>query len=110
MAWMGSIARNAAIDWYRSQLPYRNFVDRPLDTIPSETELVDVRIIREEREGEALALVEGLDADIVFDVKRIYLQGMTYAQAAESNGVPVNTLKTKIWRALIGIRKQLQDG
>ena len=110
MAWLGSIARNAAIDWYRAQRPQRNFVDRPLDTISSETEPVDVRIIREEREGEAMTLVDGLDAGIEFDVKRIYLQGMTYAQAAECDGVPIGTLKSKVRRALMGIRTKLQDG
>lgn len=110
MAWLGSIARNAAIDWYRAQRPHRVEVDRPPDTIQSETEPADVRMIREEREDEAMTLVEGLSEDIGFDVKRIYLQGMTYEQAARSEGVPVGTLKSKIRRALIGIRTKLQDG
>lgn len=109
MAWLGSIARNTAIDWYRARKPRPESADRSIEAIPSETEAVDARMIRKEGEAEALSLVQELDADTECNVRRIYLQGMTFAEAAQSDGVPIGTLKSRVRRALMSIRSRLRD-
>lgn len=109
MAWLGSIARNTAIDWYRAQRPRGERSDQAIDTVPSASEPVDVRIIREEGEDRAMSLVQNLDEDLESQVRRIYLEGMTYAEAAEHDGVPLGTLKSRVRRALMTIRMTMLD-
>jgi len=109
MTWLGSIARNAAIDWYRAQRPAGDGSDQAIEAIPSASEPVDARIIREEGEDRAMGLVHELDEDLESQVRRIYLEGMTYAEAAEADGIPLGTLKSRVRRALITIRAKMLD-
>jgi RNA polymerase sigma-70 factor, ECF subfamily len=109
MAWLGSITRNCAIDWYRAQRPRDQSSDQAIDTIPSASEAVDARIIREEDEERVMSLVHGLEEDLETQVRRIYLEGMTYVEAAESEGVPLGTLKSRVRRALMTIRMKMID-
>lgn len=109
MAWLGSIARNAAIDWYRAQRHRHEDSDRGLDAVPAASEPVDARIIREEGEELAMGFVHALDEELESQVRRIYLEGMTYEEAAETDGVPIGTLKSRVRRALLAIREKLVD-
>lgn len=109
MTWLGSIARNAAIDWYRAQRPTGAVSDGSIENIPSASEAVDDRIVREEGEERALGLVHDLDEDLESQVRRIYLEGMTYAETAERDGVPIGTLKSRVRRALISIRAKMSN-
>lgn len=109
LTWLGSIARNTAIDWYRSQRPLRQAAEEPVDTIPSASEQADDRMIREEGEDRAIQFVHDLDEELESQVRRIYLEGMTYAETAEADGVPIGTLKSRVRRALITIRSKMRD-
>ena len=109
MTWLGTIARNAAIDWYRAQRPPREGSDQAIDTVSSASEAIDARILREEGEDLAMNLVHDLDKNLESQVRRIYLEGMTYAEAAEIDGLPIGTLKSRVRRALMTIRQKMLD-
>ena len=107
MTWMVSITRNTAIDWRRKRTPAGNA--QALDTMASDAEPTESSLIRQEEESEALSLVSDLDGETERYVRTIYLQGMTYREAAARDGVPIGTLKSKVRRALISIRERLRD-
>jgi RNA polymerase sigma-70 factor (ECF subfamily) len=112
MSWMGTIARNTAIDWYRSKAgggAPRTADPQRMETLPSETEPADSRIIRQQSESEALRLVGELSDDVESDIRTIYLQGLTYSELAERDCVPLGTLKSRVRRALISVRARLSD-
>lgn len=107
MTWMGYIARNCAIDWYRTQQSKPEFADRFIDMISDVSEPIDVRLMREAIEDRALSLVSDFDEKLESQVRRIYLEGMTYAQAAERDGLPIGTLKSRVRRALAALKSKL---
>ncbi len=109
MSWLGTIARNSAIDWRRSRKMMFEPNSGDVENVASETELVEHRMIRQETETRALQMVAELDRDTECDVRRIYLEGMTYAETAERDGVPIGTLKSRVRRALIRLRTTLND-
>ena len=113
MTWMGTIARNSAIDWVRARkrgagVNYAS--SQGLDSVPSETEPVDSRMVRQEDESEALRMVGELPEELMNDIKAIYFEGLTYAEASEREGIPVGTLKSRVRRGLIALRKRLSNG
>lgn len=109
MAWLGAIARNTAIDWYRSQARHYHVGDEELEFHESEAIAADDRIIGIDREREALSAVSELDAESEAELKSIYFLGMTYPEAAERLGLPVATFKSRVRRTVLKIRKKLTD-
>jgi RNA polymerase sigma factor (sigma-70 family) len=107
MSWLASVARNAAIDWYRAQQSRVAGDDEGLEAIPCDAEPVDESIMRRQGEAEVNGLVSSLDTASEWYVRRIYLQGMTYREVAEEDGIPLGTLKSRVRRTLITIRTRL---
>ncbi len=106
VGWMVSIARNQAIDALRARrAPARDIADMP--------ELAD------ERPGpEAGALASDdrrrlsdclgvLPSDRAEAVKAAYVEGYSYDELARRHGVPLNTMRTWLRRALISLRECL---
>ncbi len=109
LAWMGAIARNTAIDWYRARVRHRQVGDEHLNSLASEAMAADDRIIAEDREDQVWKAVGNLDAESENELKSIYLQGLTYPEAAERVDLPVATFKSRVRRTVIRIRRKLSD-
>lgn len=109
MAWLGAIARNTAIDWYRGQARHRHVGDDQLNSQKSEAIAADDRIIAMDQEREALSAVSDLDSESESELKSIFLLGLTYPEAAERFGLPVATFKSRVRRTVLKIRKKLAD-
>ncbi len=107
LAWMGAIARNSAIDRYRSRVRHRHVGDEHLNLQESEAVAADDRIIEMEREEQVWSEVEGLDSESEKELKSIYLLGLTYPEAAERLDLPVATFKSRVRRAVLRIRRKL---
>lgn len=109
MSWLATIARNSAIDWYRAH-HRRSFVsDAQISPIADEAEAVPDRIIREEREHRALTLLSELPEDQEMEIRSIFFEGLTYPELAAREGLPLSTLKSRVRRALLALRKKLDD-
>lgn len=104
-SWLSTITRNSAIDWYRAH-HRRQFVgDYAISSIEDEAEPVLDRIIREERENRAAALLQDLPPEQRDEIQSIFYMGLTYSELAAREGVPVATLKSRIRRAVLAVRK-----
>ncbi|MBX7483455.1 RNA polymerase sigma factor [Qipengyuania qiaonensis] len=109
LAWLCAIARNTAIDWYRTQSRHRHVGEERLELHKSEAIAADDRIIAMDRERSALAAVEELDTESETELKSIFFLGLTYPEAAERLDLPVTTFKSRVRRTILKIRKKLTD-
>lgn len=106
MAWLVTIARNQSIDMIRSRQPASiEFDDAP-----------DVADEAPDPEAQAALSAEGrridaclkeLDADRAAAVVGAYVEGSSYQELADRNGVPLNTMRTWLRRSLIKLRECL---
>ena len=108
-SWLGTIARNRAIDWYRSNMKPPLAAEAAAFSMSSEAEPVDLRIIREHAEDAALSMVGELEADEEDQLRTIYFQGLTYAALAERDGLSLGTVKSRVRRVLTKLRRKLND-
>ncbi|MDG4647668.1 sigma-70 family RNA polymerase sigma factor [Roseibacterium sp. SDUM158017] len=106
MTWLITVARNTAIDRLRAA--------------PRETDALDdvAPVAAPGLDGEATAIAASearriqsclaeLEADRAAAVRAVYLEGRSYAEMAERNSVPLNTMKTWLRRSLISLRECL---
>ena len=109
LAWMAAIARNAAIDWYRARARHHHVGDEHLNSHESEAIAADERIIAMDRENQVWSAVSNLDAESEDELKSIFLQGLTYPEAAQRLDLPVATFKSRVRRTVLRIRRKLTD-
>lgn len=106
MVWLGRLARNSAIDWYRAQARRRTYDLQGEHQVHDSTRLIDEELIEREQQNIAMALLEGLRDDQKDTIREIYFEGLTYAQIAERDGVPLGTVKSRIHRTLIQLGRK----
>jgi len=116
MAWMTTIARNLSIDVARKSAREVHSDDSVLagfaDDGPTALETIE---IREELDAAVnsqrgvLVALEALDPTKRHLVMAAYIDGESRDRLSERYGVPVNTIKTWIRRALIEIRSNLEN-
>lgn len=108
--WLSAIARNSAIDWYRAH-HRRIFVgENAISFVADEAATADDRIIREQEELRALELLGELPPDQEAELRNVFFLGLTYTELAEREGLPVNTLKSRIRRGLLALKRKFEDG
>lgn len=111
ITWLATIARNRAIDWRRS----RQRVDATLpidaasaiaDPAPDASDAIDdARLAARLR-----ACLASLDRRAESAIREAYFGGLTYAELATRDAVPLGTMKSWIRRGLDRLRKCLTDG
>lgn len=117
MVWMIAIARNLAIDSARKATREVHADDSLLTGIaddgPTALETIEIR----EEQNEALnhqrivsVALRALDPTKRHLVVAAYVHGESRDRLSERYGVPVNTIKTWIRRALLEVRASVQDG
>lgn len=116
MTWMISIARNIAIDHVRKTVHETSGDDSILLALPSECptaiEAIEAReddrhaAERQLRVFSALQALNPIRRDLVV---RAYLYGESREQLSQRAGVPVNTVKTWIRRALLEVEAMLRN-
>jgi RNA polymerase sigma-70 factor (ECF subfamily) len=123
--WLYSIATHLAIDWLRREGRHSAVsIDREIDLQrDGETPHALSEYLRSrgpasgEDEGEeadsvawARRAVEELPAELRAAVMLVFLQGESYAEAAEVLGIPVGTVKSRVHRALRRLRREVAEG
>lgn len=109
ISWLATIARNRAIDWRRSA-GRRSSVG--LDHVP---EVVDddpnaeQRLIRGEETQRLHQCLGQLDDKQRGAIRSAFFGGLTYAELAERDGVPLGTMKSWVRRGLMRLKDCLRD-
>lgn len=111
LSWLIAITRNLAIDRLRA----RPAEGAPGDADDETASLADSRPGAEARLvalGEARRVADcmgQLAPDRAAAVRGAYLQGLSYQQLADRHGVPLNTMRTWLRRALIRLRECIES-
>ena len=106
--WLFQIARNACIDAHRARsvrpaLAAEESPDQPAEAHPAD--LVDALADRWAMEHALRRLSDEHRAAIV----DVHLVGKSYAEAADAAGVPVGTVKSRVFHGLKQLREIVQD-
>ena len=109
ISWLATIARNRAIDWRRS-------AGRKLAvTLDDAPEVADPEPSAEDRlvtsgEDHRLHLcLDQLEDKQRGAIRTAFFEGLTYAELAEREGVPLGTMKSWVRRGLIRLKDCLSD-
>jgi len=102
--WLMTIAHNLAVDRLRRETG----VTRPnlvlVDEVPDVPGIRDEEALVMERDAAVRALASLTDAERRL-LARAYFRGMTAREIAETDGIPLGTVKTRLRAALIKVRK-----
>ncbi|MBV8779890.1 MAG: sigma-70 family RNA polymerase sigma factor [Phycisphaerae bacterium] len=104
--WLFRIAMNLAISHLRSRRPM-SAVDDGDGRLAAATEAPDEAIEREERQRQVLAALGRLDADHRIVLVMRDVEGFDYQQMAAVLELPLNTLKSRLFRARMALRDEL---
>ncbi len=103
MTWLITIARNLAIDRLRTRKAPTRAIDDAHD-LADERPGPEAEAIASSEMSKIHACMGELDPSHADAVRRVYLEGATYKALAESQGVPLNTIRTWLRRSLLKLR------
>ena len=109
ISWLATIARNRAIDWRRSA------ARRPSVTIDDAPEMVDPDpsaeevMVQSEDDRRLHLCLDQLDDKQRGAIRSAFFGGLTYAELAEREAVPLGTMKSWVRRGLMRLKDCLSD-
>ena len=106
-AWVGTIARNRAIDWKRQQNNVQLGANDRLHEVPDDGPLIDALLIRAEEYELMRRALRSLPLHQRNAIEAAFFEDMTYSVLAHQFDVPLSTMKTWIRRGLTKMRSQL---
>jgi RNA polymerase sigma factor (sigma-70 family) len=108
ITWLATIARNRAIDWRRAQTVRRStpIEDAPpiLDTAP----LISETMLEDEASHQLHGCLDGLEDRQRSAIRTAFFDGVTYAELAEREAVPLGTMKSWVRRGLAKLKECLE--
>lgn len=105
MTWLLTIARNCAIDRRRAAGPALQ--PAPLDdaaALPAPGPSAEAAMLGREAASRLASCMAELDPARAEALRGVYLRGMSYAETAEAQGVPLNTIRSWLRRGLLTLR------
>jgi RNA polymerase sigma factor (sigma-70 family) len=103
-SWLATIARNRAIDWRRSA---RRAPSTPLDEAPdiADDRANAIDTMLQDESARALHLcLDSLDEKQRSAIRTAFFDGLTYAELAERDSVPLGTMKSWVRRGLLRLK------
>jgi len=109
ISWLATIARNRAIDWRRSagRRPTTALDQAP--DVADDTPSAEERMLRSEDERTLHLCLEKLDDKQRGAIRSAFFGGLTYAELAERDAVPLGTMKSWVRRGLQRLKDCLRD-
>ena len=108
ITWLATIARNRAIDWQRAQTVRRAtpIEDAPpiLDTAP----LASETMLEDEAAHQLHLCLDSLEERQRAAIRTAFFDGVTYAELAEREAVPLGTMKSWVRRGLARLKACLE--
>ena len=109
ISWLATIARNRAIDWRRARRVRPTSELSDANDIPS-GDVSAIDYLLQQEDGRKLHLcLDSLDDPQRQAIRTAFFDGLTYAELAERQGVPLGTMKSWVRRGLIRLRNCLDD-
>lgn len=109
IAWLATLARNRAIDWLRSSgRRAANALEEAYDVVEPSVS-AETALLTAERHEQLRQHLGALGETERWAIQTAFFDGSTYAELAELRGIPLPTMKSKIRRGLMRLRRSL-DG
>lgn len=108
MTWLGTIARNHAIDIMRARKPQASDLDEAFDIAAPEPgpEAAAINMSEGSRIDRCMQTLQSDRADAV---KKAYVEGLSYQELADFYKIPINTMRTWLRRSLMTLRECLEQ-
>lgn len=108
ITWLAMIARNRAIDWKRAHDRHTDRFGMMMPPFVASDDLpADEALAAEQLEAAAVRCLETLGSDQRAAIRDTFLDGLTYIQLAERLRLPLGTVKSRIRRGLVELKKCL---
>ena len=109
ISWLATIARNRAIDWRRSA---GRKVAITLDEAPEVADpepSAEQKLVKNDEDQRLHLCLDKLDDKQRGAIRTAFFDGLTYAELAEREGVPLGTMKSWVRRGLMRLKDCLRD-
>ncbi len=111
ITWLATIARNRAIDWRRAQTVRRAAPIEEALPLPDDRPLASDTLVADEDRARLHLCLDALDDSARVAIRTAFFDGVTYAELAERQKVPLGTMKSWVRRGLLRLKECLsRDG
>ena len=111
ISWLATFARNRAVDRLRTGKVRAGAVDiEEAAPIADAAPLADSLMIDAERNARVHTCIDALDANQRDNIREAFFGGKTYVELAETQDVPLGTMKSWIRRGLAKLKTCLEGG
>ncbi len=107
ISWLVAVTRNRAIDRLRSGGKMRSAPIEDASLIADNAPLADAMLQSKDDDNALQACIETLDPKDAGFIRAAFLNGITYAELAKREALPLGTVKSRIRRALLKLRNCL---
>ncbi len=104
ISWLATIARNRAIDWRRRQARGRVVPVEEADHIADGAAAQDDVMLADEANARLHHCLQGIEGRQRSAIRSAFFGGLTYAELAERQAVPLGTMKSWVRRGLLALR------
>lgn len=108
ITWLATIARNRAIDWRRAQGIRRHAPIGDAPDIADAAPLASETMESDEAAHHLSQCLDGLDDNQRVAIRTAFFEGVTYAELAERQAVPLGTMKSWVRRGLARLKECLE--
>ncbi len=108
ITWLATIARNRAIDWRRAQGIRRHAPIEDAPDIADAAPLASETMESDEAAHHLSQCLDGLDDNQRVAIRTAFFEGVTYAELAERQAVPLGTMKSWVRRGLARLKECLE--
>lgn len=109
ITWLATIARNRAIDWRRAQKVRRTAPVEEAADIADGAALAPDLIAAAQVSDRLHLCLDGLEERERRAIRTAFFEGVTYAELAERQSVPLGTMKSWVRRGLIRLKECVGD-
>ncbi|PHR18584.1 MAG: RNA polymerase subunit sigma [Sphingopyxis sp.] len=110
ISWLAVITRNASIDWLRKNGRQNYANEEAIEIIADDAPLSDTVIEERQQKARIMNCLEQLEEEQKKPIRSAFFGGYTYAALAKKIEVPLSTMKSRIRRGLMSLKKCLEDG
>jgi RNA polymerase sigma-70 factor, ECF subfamily len=104
ISWLVIVTRNRAIDRLRAKGKVRFAGIEEADFIADPAPLADAQMIEDDAKNDLNGCIDTLDKQDAVFIRSAFMNGVTYANLADHENLPLGTVKSRIRRALIKLR------
>ncbi|HET8611364.1 MAG TPA: sigma-70 family RNA polymerase sigma factor [Sphingomonas sp.] len=108
ITWLATIARNRSIDRLRARRVFADASPEAAEAVPDPADDALTTLTRAEQDGALGRCLGELDERAQGAIRRAFFAGLSYAELAQEQAVPLGTMKSWIRRGLIRLRECLE--